>query len=149
MKGEWVMQFVGESGMPAPLYAIAAFCPRSVHSPAPLTGFIFIHSQTAKFRGCSPPHLMWEFVTQGHAHCWGVRGWWCETMDMSCTASTILRYVCPHLVDNPVKRQLVSEVRDAGIAFQSNLEIKDVRHWSTKRQRQFNCMPHARHHGLR
>ena len=59
-------------------------------------------------------------------------------MDMSRVASTILRYVCPHLVDDCVKRQLVSEMRDASITVQSDLDIKNVRHWSIKRQRQYN-----------
>ena len=77
----------------------------------PLTGFIFIHSWTVKFTGCSLPQKMWQLVTQGGGISLGgrVRGWGCETMDMSGIASTILSYVCPHLVDDKhrVKRQLL------------------------------------------
>ena len=30
-----------------------------------LTGLALSHSQTVKFEKCSPPHLIWEIVTQG------------------------------------------------------------------------------------
>ena len=78
---------------------------------------------------------MWELVTQGGGGVslgGRVRGWGCVTMDMSRVASTFLRYVCPHLVDDRVKRQLVSELRDASITVRSDLDIKNVHHWSIK-----------------
>ena len=39
----------GGFGRSVTLLAIAAFCPRGVHSPAALTGFAFSQSQTVKF----------------------------------------------------------------------------------------------------
>ena len=65
MGGGGDCNFVVEEGMSPPNYSIAAA--RHVASTAQqaLAGFTFTHSQAVHVGGCSPPHLMWEVVTQG------------------------------------------------------------------------------------